>query len=202
MKTAAALGILLLSSVCFADRLVNVPIAKPMPHNLVRTETIWGSGDRPNTTYFDFGVAPGFDTTFRLESAWQSGTKASLDLSYNLSVPFTDIAPGFSVGVQDIADETKLGTRVYFAVMHKFGNYGEQNQDTPTEVTYGIWTASGGSAFVALSLPFTNRFRAIAEHDSRTLMAGIDLRPMKGVSAKWLFRDGRPEIGLSYSHRF
>ncbi len=56
--------------------------------------------------------------------------------------------------------------------------------------------------FFSFSLPFSYSLRLISEFDSNHLSAGVEVRPFRDATVRWVFRDGQPLIGLGYSARF
>jgi hypothetical protein len=202
VKIFTSVLVSVLACAAAADRFVYTPIAKPLGAGEVRTEYIFGSGSGADYAFFDTGLMMGLDATARMIDADSGSRSITGDLNYSIMVPFSDMAPGIAVGVQDLMDETEIGRRAYLAATFRFSNDGENNQDTPTEVTLGFWNANSGAAFFNVRLPFAEQFRLIAEHDSKELIAGADFRPLPDLSVKWLFRSGAPQLGVSYHQRF
>lgn len=200
--TARWLAILIATLACtssvFADRTLFSPKGTKLISNSFKIETVFSNSDR--YSWFAIGLSPQWELeAAHFDEAGQSN--ASISAVYNIVLPIIDISPGISFGVVDATNETIDGRAVYAAITYRYGNYGELNQDVPTELSFGVWTRTGG-AFVSTSLPFADFFRLIGEHDGRQLRAGVDIRPIEGLSLKVLFEPSRTLAGASFQARF
>ncbi len=179
-----------------------MPVGTNVPFEMLRLEYQATSGPRYDRFYIDYGFMVGWDATIALEGFNGGETRGSLDVSYNFLPPLYDTAPGISVGVRDLTDNSVYGRAGYFAVTMHFGNSEDVNQDVPTELTFGAWTRHGGSGFIGASLPFSTQWRALFEADKETINAGLEYKPDPDLALKWFFEDGRPSFGLTLQRRF
>lgn len=196
----AALAAACLSAAClsFADRTVFSPKGTKLISDSIKVETLFS--ERERYSWFSIGVS----RQWELEAGnfFENGrSRTSLSAVYNLALPIMDITPGISFGIVDASNDTQDGRAVFVAVTYWYGNYGELNQDVPTELSFGAWTRTGG-AFVSTSIPFADFLRLVGEHDGRSLRAGIDVRPVQGLSLKILFEPSRTLAGASFQARF
>ncbi len=202
MRFLAAASALLLSTAAFADRLILIPTGKKLLSTAFQFEILTDRSRDITMGWFGMGLGQSFDFEFTAESFNDNRMTGSLDFSYNYTVPVVDFLPGMSIGVQDALNVTERGRNMYVAITHRYGNYGELNQDIPTEVTYGFWTREGGLFFAGVTLPFSKAFQLLAEHDSDNLTAGIQLSPHEGVNFRALFRQNQVMVSFRVQARF
>ncbi len=193
----AALLILGVAAGAMADRFLLTPKGSRIRPGTVRIETLATAG-RPTRSWLEAGITTNLD----LGVNYIAGRDATLDLTWNYLLPITDIAPGLSFGLLDLADKTPEGRAGYLAFTNHFGNIGDLNMDIPTEFTLGVWTRGKGQPFASVSFPFAEQFRLIAETAGGEITAGMDLRPIKDVSVRLVWIQGRPSAGLRLSCRF
>lgn len=194
--------VLLMSVVCgaaLADRVILTPNGTRLRPGTIRLETMATAG-QPARSWLEAGITTNID----LGLSWvaESGRSPSLDLTWNYLLPITDITPGLSVGVIDFANESPEGRAAYLALTQYFGNLGDRNMDIPTEFSLGVWSRNKGQVFASIVLPFSEEFRLIAEAASGKVNAGFDIRPVKPVSIRLTFLDGKPTAGLRLTQRF
>lgn len=202
MKPVAASILLAFSATTWADRLITVPTGTKVFSGHLKLEGLRWQDDDSERAWVTYGVNRSVEvgiTYFR--PSGETG-KLSFDASYNIVSPILDTSPGISVGFLDGANVTPEGRAFYLATTFRLGNDGEYNQDVPTELHFGFWTRRTGLMFVGASLPLSQQVRLVAEHDSKSLTAGVDLRPMKPLSIKLLAREGRPAFGLAWTQKF
>lgn len=193
---------LLLATAGSADRLIRIPTGKKLLSDTYRFELLTEPSRDRTLGWLGAGLGQSFDLELTGQSFDSDRIVSSFDFSYNYLVPITDFLPGLSFGVQDALGVTERGRSLYLAVTFRLGNYGEHNQDVPTELTIGFWNRSEGVAFGGVSLPFSEHLKLLAEHDSRHLTAGFELSPLEGGSFRFLFRKNQVLIGLRISQRF
>jgi len=202
VRPVVCLIVLGASVAAHADRDITVPLGRKLLDGTFRLEYSGVPGGRDAKAW----LGAGFLKAYEMEVSWE-GTKSrdwttSLDLSYNYTPPIVDVAPGLSVGVQDVLNKTEGGRAAYLALTYRYGNEGVFNQDVPTELTFGLWTRSSGLAFVNVSLPFSDRVFLLAEHDSRRAAAGVRIRPLPCLDLKTVFETDGTHFGLSLRQKF
>ena len=200
--TVLALVLMGLSAFSGADRLLTTPTGKKIPQNAAKLEFLSTPSRDTVFGWIGYGVTDSIELEVYGESFDSDRITPGVNLSYNYLTPITDLAPGISVGVMDIADQTVGRRTVYAAITYYFGNWNELNQDTPTVLTMGGWSRDGGGFFFNFSVPFTNAIRFIGEHDGGTLTAGLEYKPFEEASLKYVFREGSPSVGFSFQKRF
>ena len=204
VKRLLLVPVIMLAANAQADRLVNIPTGTKIHKNTLRLESLSKLGGGPQRRYY-LGVPLGevFDAQLIVDRDGPGRRdRLSLDASYNAFVPIPDIAPGISIGVRDLTNTTHDGRAFYLAVTNKFSQDGPYNMETPAEVTWGVGTGGIRGGFFGVSLPFADQFRLIAEHDSFRLTAGIDVRPWRDLSIRWLFRQHETLLHVSLLLRF
>lgn len=202
VRTLAVLSALLFASLSFADRLLIIPVGKKLLSEAFRIEVLT-EPSRDNTMgWVGIGLGQSYDIEITGESFNDDRMRNSIDFSYNYTVPIVDFVPGISVGMQDVLGVTQRGRAAYLAVTYRFGNTAPQNQDIPTEFTFGFWSRKEGAVFAGVTIPLTGVVSLVAEHDSHDLTAGFDLSPMSGSSFRFMFRERQVMIGLRVSSRF
>ncbi|MBS1713523.1 MAG: hypothetical protein JST30_04225 [Armatimonadetes bacterium] len=185
-----------------ADRDITVPLGRKLLDGTVRLEYTGVPGERDARAWLGTGFLKAYELEFSLERTKTQDWSASFDLSYNYTPPIVDVAPGLSVGVQDVLNRSENGRAAYLAMTYRYGNEGALNQDVPTELTFGLWSRSSGLAFVNVSLPFSDRVFLLGEHDSRRAAAGIRIRPLPGLDLKTVFEADGTHFGLSLRQKF
>lgn len=196
MRFWASLLVIGVAAGALADRFILTPTGSRIRPGTVRAESLAIAG-RPTRSWLEAGITTNLD----LGISHIAGRDPSLDLTWNYLLPITDIAPGLSFGLLDLADETPEGRAGYLAFTNHFGNMGDLNSDIPTEFTLGIWTRGKGQPFASVSFPFADQFRLIAETSGGEIRAGFDLRPIKALSVKVVWMDGRPSAGFRLTQR-
>lgn len=184
-----------------ADRFLRAPTGYSLRLQEARTEA-WWNGDRFDRGTLAFGVLQNLEVGATFERGLSNPDRFGFDLSYNYIRPIVDYTPGIAVGVLDVFNETSDGRAAYLALTMRMGNYDPGNQDVPTELNLGFWSRHGGTSFISFSLPFAEQFRLISEYEGREISAGFDFRPVKGLSVRWVFVEGRPSYGLGFRARF
>jgi hypothetical protein len=202
VRNVAAATALLFACAAPADRLVLIPTGKKLLSETFQIELLTDRSRDVTMGWLGFGLGQSWDLELTGESFDDNTLQASLDFSYNYTVPIVDFAPGISFGVQDAMGVTQRGRNLYMAVTYRFGNYGELNQDIPTELTFGFWSRSEGLLFAGVSLPFSKSLSMIAEHDSENLTAGFQVSPHDGVAFKALFRQSQVMVSFRVQSRF
>ena len=184
----------------FADRLIFIPTGKKTLKNKIFIEWIGGQDKRFQNQWF---VGTGLGDSFDMELQYEDGRGIRRGLTgsfaYNYIVPVTDITPGISVGVRDIANRTSFGRYLYLAATFRLASEGLWTSDAPTEFTIGFGTQPLRGAFMGIVVPFAEQIRLLAEHDSVNLTAGLELKPIPGFGLRWLYRQNRNLIGLSWT---
>lgn len=187
MRLLAAAGLATLAGLASADRLIDIPVGRKLLQGAVRLR---GSAVTGEVGAYQALVGTGVFESYELDVDLRRGQGArwvaTLDASFNLSPPITDVAPGISIGVVDVANRAPGGRAAYLAFTQRFGNYGELNQSTPTEVTLGLWSRKDGFAFVGASLPLWDRLLLLGEATGSGVVAGLEARPFAGFSLRWL----------------
>lgn len=185
-----------------ADRLITTPMGKKVPHNAAKLEFLTVPGRDTSFGWIGLGLTNSIELELSGERFNNDRVIPGLNLSYNYLTPITDLAPGVSAGILDATDQTAERRAAYLAVTYYFGNLDIFNQDTPTILTFGGWSRDGGGFFFNISIPLTNEFRLIGDHDGGTLTAGVEYKPFPEASLKYLFREGAPAFGFSLQKKF
>lgn len=186
-----------------ADRLLFIPTGKKLPQGTVRGEWLFDGGDRErNRFYLGAGVTRNLEFEFLTFSPAVSGGNRldSLNLSYNYVDPVVGFVPGLTLGVRDLLNRSE-GRALFLATTYRIGLVGDYNSDTPAELTLGVGTKPYRGAFVGVTLPFTATFRVIAEHDSRDLRAGFELKPHRDLAFRWFHQEQGGTWSLSWTRR-
>ncbi len=177
--------------VAHADRLILIPTATKLTYGSYRLEHLFDqSGSGHSQEYLGYGIGVSFDMA--VTSGDLTGLDdLSFDFAFHVLDPIVDFAPGFSVGVVDALDRTHDGRRAYVATTYRSGLDGPFNAFTPAEATLGMFFGSRNAMFTGVQLPFSDALRLLVEHDANRLSAGIEVRPFKGWSVRWVQREDR-----------
>jgi hypothetical protein len=127
--------------------------------------------------------------------------RGTFDFAYNLIAPVAALSPGISIGMLDALNETTDGRRTYFAItFRQLLDVGEKGANG--EVTMGVQFGNINSGFVGASIPLSNNFRLLAEHNGARVSVGFELAVAKTLKARAFTQDGTLLMGLNLSHRF
>ncbi len=192
-----------MGSFSFAERLFFIPTGNKLRNDKIHLESWQQKGSfRDRVSFIGLGISDSFEFEIRDERGRSANTRTSFDFAYNYLVPFADIAPGITFGVQDVLDKTSERRSFYGAITWKFNQFEPVNANSPVEVTLGVGTARYRGLFLGTRLPFTDQFRFIAEHDSRKLSAGFEVVPFKDAKLIWMTDEKNYSLGASYSIKF
>jgi len=190
------------AGVASADRLVNVPTARPLSKNAIRFEYLGGlNNSTAEEQFVAFSVLSGLEFEVRRRIRPDENGRSTFDLGYNILSPVASTAPGISVGVLDGLGETLDGRRAFIALTFRelldIGEVGENG-----DVTLGYQTGSLSGLFVGISLPFSGRTRMIVEHNGARLTSGFETNLLKGLDARLFIQDQLLLGGISFSRKF
>lgn len=199
-----ALGVLaLLPAICLADRVVTVPAGKKIQMGLARVEAMFElSGPKSSRWYLGAGLTEHLEIELQRDRLDQERTFDTFDVSWNQSAPIVDLAPGISFGVLDVLGKTPDGRRAFGAVTFRVGLEGETVNDVPLEVTIGAQTQRRHAIFVGAVVPFSSKFKLLAEHDGERITFGPEVRPSPVFALRLVIREGRPLGSVSLTKRF
>jgi len=201
-RIALPIALFLIPIASQADRLIFTPLGKKIPENKAKLEFLSIPSRDVAFGWIGVGVTNQIELELSGESFDSNKIDLGINLSYNYIAPITDISPGISFGFQDVTNNTVDGRSLYLAVTYHFGNIGELNQNQPTIFTLGLSSRENGFVFFNFALPLSDQFRILGEHDSFRITAGVEFRPIEDASLRFLFRDGSPMVGMSFSRRF
>ncbi len=202
VRSITSLALMLAALPVCADRIVLAPTATKLPEGAVRADWLSCPGHGRDQCWVGYGLGDAFELEITGERFGSEGFVPSFNFAYNYITPITDMTPGISVGIQDALNRGEDGRSGYLALTFRFGNEGDLNQDVPTEVTLGAATHNGGTPFGGVKLPFAEQLWLVAEHDGIRLTSGVEVRPFKGASLRWMFRDRQTMVGAAFTHRF
>ena len=191
-----------LASMAVADRLVNVPTARPLSKNAIRVEYLAGlNNTSAEEEFMAFSVLNGLEFEVRRRLRPDENGKLTFDLGYNFLSPVASTAPGISFGLLDGLGETVDGRRAFLALTFRelldIGEVGENG-----DVTLGYQSGSLSGFFVGISLPFSGRTRMIVEHNGARMTSGFETNLAKGVDARLFVQDQLLLGGISFSRKF
>lgn len=198
----AALMALLLVMPASADRVFRTFKGSKLPQGVVRADWLY----TPSTELSEFWLGYGLSEIFAIEltALDRPGetTRFSGNFTYNFILPITDFTPGISFGLADLADETRLGTAGYMAITFRSGNFGDANQDLPTDLSIGVAFGRETRAFVGAELPFSRQFSLALEYDGFDPAVGFRVSPLTGLQAVFLVQPNQTSLGLQFRRRF
>jgi hypothetical protein len=197
MRSLLSISMFVLVSLTFADWFVTSPRAVPIYTNEIRYDAL---GARGVGSWHRVGYGLGMGIS--IAGTHQAGIGSSFDVTYNYMVPFMDISPGISVGLLDGADRTVRGRALFLAITHKYGNFGDYNQDIPTEFTFGFWSGRGSKLFGSALFPWTEQIAAIFEWSGETPNAGVEITALKGVRFRAISVQQGLQFGLTVRLQF
>ncbi|MCE9560384.1 MAG: hypothetical protein K8R88_15720 [Armatimonadetes bacterium] len=191
------LSCLLFPAMAFADRLFEIPTANKVFRDTVRL------GYRVSLGRADEGLSQAtFGIGLNMEGEVRNlQNRTALSLAYSIVPAVPDTVPGIIVGVRDLLNSVPGSRGEFIALTFKMNQDGLYNSNTPSEVTVGLGGGSIRGLFVGTRLPITDRFRIIAEHDSRRISAGIEILPIPNAKIQWVFRDKTTYLNAEFGFR-
>ncbi len=193
---------LLLVGAASADRLIFIPTGKKTPLGTLRGEWVAKAHDPSRLSYsLGYGLTKALEVEAVRDALASDRSRDTLNLSYSFLDPVVGFLPGLTVGVLDAADRTPQRRSFFVATTMRLGLDGDYNSDTPAELTLGGGTERFRGLFVGLSLPLTNRFRILAEHDSRSVRAGVEWWVTRQVAVRNIQEDGASYWSATYTRK-
>lgn len=191
-----------LTGVASADRLITIPTGRKLRESEVRLETQFEPASRRTVrNYVGVGLPRGFEVELRSFGQTGVSTLGTFDLSYNFQPPIIDLAPGFSVGVLDVYNRTDEGRRAFFAVTSREG-LALDALNLSADITLGVTIGRQDLPFVGLSLPFAEQFRLLMEHNGYEIAAGFEIRPIRELGIRAIFRSNETSLAIQLQRRF
>ncbi len=184
-----------------ADRLITIPLGRKVTYRTMRLDSFAEiAHGRTIDYYLGLGVTPDIEFAIKGEKLPGGSLRSTFDISYNYIAPIVNQAPGISVGVQDVLNQTRDHVRVYAAITWRIGL---DTGNVPLETTLGVAQGRRLTPFVGVQLPFSDTFRLLAEHNGYRVAAGIEVRAFRNkFGARLLFRDEDTMLGANLTLRF
>ena len=191
------LSCLLFPAMAFADRLFEIPTANKAFRDTVKL------GYRVSLGRADEGLSQGtFGIGLNMEGEIRNvKNRNSISLAYSIVPAVPDTVPGVMIGIRDMTNSAPGSRGEYIAFTFKSNQDGLYNSNTPSEFTIGAGAGTFKGIFVGTRLPVTDRFRIIAEHDSRQISAGIEILPVHNAKIQWVFRAKTTYLNAEFGFR-
>jgi len=191
------------ATLAHADYVVTVPNARKILYKEFKVDYMWEARTKANVrTWMVYGLSPDIEVALTSETVSPRDTICSFDVSYSIAYPFVNKMPGLSVGAIDACNSSRDGRHFYVATSYDVGLIGQYNGNTPMTVVVGAFFGSMNGPFVGFSIPYTESFRLLGEHDSKHISAGFEFKPAKEASLRWMFRDSSVMWSVGFSGRF
>jgi hypothetical protein len=193
-----------LAGVASADRVITVPRGGKIPYGTVRGEYMFEPSN-PGTflSYVGIGVTTFIDAEVQTDQLRDDQHFTSLNLNFNLNAPLAGLAPGISFGVLDATNVSPEGRREYVAVSFQdSGDAGPLSGGASVETTIGAFVGRTSHMFVGVSLPVSERFRFLAEHDGHIVSAGAEFKPTNGTYFRMIFRSNETLLSVGTTAHF
>lgn len=203
MTRIAAIGLFgVMAATASADRVITVPTGRKILYRTARYEfrTEPHSGGTAEQL-FGVGIGTSIEAEFRSTQLYGADLKDTLDLAYNVVAPIPDISPGISFGVQDAFNRTTDGRR-FFAAFTTRQVVDTLNGAYTAEVTLGVMKGKYTRPYVGLSLPFSEEFRLLVEHNGLRAAAGFEIRPAPMLGLRFQVREKQTFVSAQITTRF
>ena len=199
MRARLAALLLILPPFAAADRLITIPTARKLLDGSVRLESLreFGAGGN-GTDYLAVGLGPSFEAEARLLEREGRDARLTGDLTYNVVAPLTGFSPGLALGVTDVADATRLGTRGFACATIRNGF---DHGNVPFDVTSGFFVGRRATPFLGTSVPVYAWLRFLAEDDGRIGRVALEAAPLRGLRLRLIGERGRTLGSLGYTVR-
>jgi len=186
----------------FADKVIDVPTGRSLPKGTFQfydMEATNQNGARDR--YLAYAPIMGLEFGLRQRMRPNESGETTFDFAYNFLSPVSSVAPGISVGMLDVLDQTIDGQRTYLAItFRELLQVGERGANG--EVTMGVQFGQLNTGFVGVSLPLSQNFRLLTEHNGNRISTGFELEMAKGIKARVVTQEGTLLMGLNLSRRF
>jgi hypothetical protein len=203
LRATAGLAAALLCSLAPADRLITTPRAVKLPDGTVRyLMSASLTGDRAVSHRVAAGFGAFFDAELRLGESRQGKAYTTGDVHYNVVAPISNLAPGISFGVTDVADRSAFGLQVYgvFTFREVLSTV---TGDANGEVSIGYRSGSRKSAFFMNAfLPLVKPLSILVEHDGALLAGGLEYRNSRQFAVRWVLREDKSTVAFIVSRQF
>ena len=202
MRAWGSIFVIGLCGLAFADRIIDVPTGRSLPKGTLDVSVMEatnqsGSRDR----YIAYSPYQGFEFALRERLRPNESGDTTMDFSYNLVPAVPSTSPGISVGMLDVLDKTFDGQRTFIAfTFRELLQVGERG--AYGEATMGMQFGHLNSGFVGVTLPLSENFRLLTEHNGNRISAGFEFAPTKDIKARVVTQEGTLLFGLNLSHRF
>lgn len=184
MRRTAVLFLFAAAAVGYGDRLITIPTARKLPVGTVRYELRLEPGsDGQQENLLGVGISPYLDGELRTFRDRGGRDVVTGDLAYNYIAAIQGLSPGFSLGVQDIADRTPEGRRFFVATTFR-QPASTINGDFPMDITLGVLSAKHTTPYVGVLVPFSKEFHFLAEHDGERIGVGAEFRPTSWLNLR------------------
>lgn len=204
MRSSLLLALTLVATTSFADRVITVPMGRKIPFGEFKFDAFQElSRARSFDRWLGVGVSPEIELAYHGERINGGPVRDTLDFSYTYISPLTNQSPGISAGVQDVANRTRDGRRIYVAVTWRTAADNIGSGNVPMDVTLGVAQGSRTLPFVGVSLPFSDSLRLLVESNGNRIASGLDLRLFNSaVAARLVVRDQDVMVGANVTLRF
>jgi hypothetical protein len=186
----------------FGDRIIDVPVGRSLAMGTFQFSDLEGmnqGGSRDR--YFAYAPLLGLEFGIRQRVRPLESGHATFDFAYNFVAPVAGFSPGISVGMLDSLNETLDGRRTYMAVTFRelldVGSKGANG-----EVTMGVQFGHLNTGFVGATVPLSNNFKFLVEHNGARISTGFEIAFDKSIRARAITQDGLFLLGLNLSRRF
>lgn len=199
---AASIVIGLCASAC-AERVIFIPNGNKIRFSTVKFQSLYEGGSRRQEWgLLSVGVTREIEAEIEFEHFRPASSRVTAGLAYNFINPITDFAPGVTIGMLDILNQSLAGRRTFFAATYRFGQDSQYNQNSPMEFTLGISQGRRLTPIVGAAMPLTWQFKALAEHDGYIVSTGFEFKPVRNLAVRWIHRPHQTLWGLDLNVRF
>ncbi len=187
-----------------ADRLIFIPVGKKVPFKAVKLNYMWDSENSDlNRSTLTAGIGVSFEFAATTNSNFLGDDDSIFDVSYSISDPLVDYAPGITVGMRDISNSSSDGRYVFFALTFRQGQSGVWNGEYPAEGTFGLkYGANGPQLMMGGYVPLASFLAVVAEIDHDRVIGGLQLNLVPDLELRLLQRPGLKIYSASYQVRF
>ncbi len=202
VKPVACALCILWATLGMADRFVLTPTGKKLPYRSFRLEHLWNK-DHPESsqTFLGAGIATSFDAEVTLDRVLGRDDRVYLDFSYSYIEPILE-NPGFSFGLRDLTNDSPSGRSIYFAGTWYAFSEGKFTADTPIEVSIGYQAGTKRTGFFVNALvPFAYFLRGMVEYDLFRVAVGLEIKPSRSTSIRWLQSEGEGRLSVNLIQR-
>jgi hypothetical protein len=200
---ATSLSVLFFCTSAMGDPLVDIPTARKLTYGTYQIELAGQFTDsQEQLAWFNAGVGKSLEATIETQRFGREAVKTSEDLMYSVIAAIPGLSPGLAFGVQDFANTSQDGRRLYGVITFRDPTETFEGQ-IPLDLSIGTYYRRGQFyPFAGLSLPLSHKFKVFGEYDGFRPVGGIEFKSSQSLSFRLMARGPNTLADVLWTSRF